>query len=74
MLFRKLRPKYDFDSDLQETIFAAIMTNYEHMSLELDQFFTPEKMEGWSDRDKEVALQTVYQVVGDFRAFFRAIS
>lgn len=74
MLFRKLHPRYDFDSDLQETIFAAIMTNYESMALDLDQFFAPEKMEGWSDRDKEIALQTIYQVVGDFRGFFRIIS
>lgn len=73
MLFHRMHSHFDFDTDLQETIFAAIVSNFDNKSLELDQFFSDEVIEGFDDRDKEVALKTIYQVVGDFKGFFRVV-
>lgn len=69
-LFERFHPQYEFSSSTHETIFAAIMTNFRNKALALNQFFSPEQIEEMSERDQEIALKVVYQVVEDISYFF----
>jgi hypothetical protein len=69
-LFEQFHPNYRFASDAHETVFAAIMANSKGKVLAINQFFNDDEVEDWSDRDKEVALQTIIQVIGDISQFF----
>lgn len=70
-LFEQLHPHYEFLSPVHETVFAALMVNYRNKVLALDQFFSEEQIKSMSERDKEVALMSAYQVVEDISMFFK---
>lgn len=69
-LFKQIGDKYEFGSDTDEAIFGAIMVNFSNNAIELDQFFEDGLIDDWSERDREVAMKTIYQVVGDFKDLF----
>jgi len=69
-LYEKLRKRYKFTSKEHEVLLSAMFTNFEGKSIELDHYLAPKQMVGWSERDKEIAKQVIYQVVSDFRSVF----
>lgn len=69
-LYDRLRKRYKVASKEHEILLSAMFTNFEGKSIELDHYFAPKQMAGWSERDREIAKQAVYQVVSDFRSIF----
>lgn len=64
--FKNAHPHYYFrHGSVNETVFAAIIKCYQDKVMGLDQFFDESEIKGWSERDKKIALLTVYQVIED---------
>lgn len=69
-LYSAFHPRYKFVDNLGETVFAAIAQNYKNKKICLNHFVDEQIIDGWTDKEKEVAIETTYQVVGGILEHF----